>query len=78
MEFIKNINSGCIEVLVFLSEEDFEKYSDYINDYYKIVEGYCFFDDNRIFMNKDLIELLVRGLNVKKDVFCLRVKFESF
>ncbi|MCV5446846.1 hypothetical protein OFN46_35315, partial [Escherichia coli] len=54
------------------------KYSDYINDYHKIAEGYRFLDDNRTFMNKDSIELLVRGLNVKKDVLCSRVKFESF
>lgn len=64
--------------LGFLSEEDPEKYSDYINDYHKIAEGYRFLDDNRTFMNKDSIELLVRGLNVKKDVLCSRVKFESF
>ncbi len=78
MELTRNINSGCIEALVFLSEEDPEKYSDYINDYHKIAEGYRFLDENRKFMNKDSIELLVRGLNVKKDVLCSRVKFESF
>ncbi|WP_105450418.1 hypothetical protein [Escherichia coli] len=78
MELTRNINSGCIEALVFLSEEDPEKYSDYINDYHKIAEGYRFLDENRKFMNKDSIELLVRELNVKKDVLCSRVKFESF
>ncbi|WP_109955024.1 hypothetical protein, partial [Escherichia coli] len=78
MELTRNINSGCIEALVFLSEEDPETYSDYINDYHKIAAGYRFLDENRKFMNKDSIELLVRGLNVKKDVLCSRVKFESF
>ena len=77
-ELTRNISSGCIEALVFLSEEDPKKYSDYIDDYHKIAEGYRFLDKNRQFMNKDSIELFVRGLNVKKDVLCSRVKFESF
>lgn len=77
-ELTRNISSGCIEALVFLSEEDQKKYSDYIDDYHKIAEGYRFLDKNRQFMNKDSIELFVRGLNVKKDVLCSRVKFESF
>ncbi|KAE9666526.1 hypothetical protein [Escherichia coli] len=78
MELTGNINSGCIDALVFLSEESPETYSDYINDYHKIAEGYRFLNENRKFMNKDSIELLVRGLNVKKDVLCSRIKFESF
>ena len=77
-EVTKNMNSGCIEALVFLSEEEPNKYIDYINDYHKIAEGYRFLDQNRQFMHKDAIELFVRGLNVKKDVLCSRVKFESF
>lgn len=77
-ELTRDISSGCIEALVFLSEENYSEYKGYIHDYHKIAEGYRFLENNRQFMNKDSIELFVRGLNVKKDILCSRVKFESF
>ncbi|HBP4333260.1 TPA: hypothetical protein L5114_004829 [Escherichia coli] len=74
----RNINSGCIEALVFLNEEDYDNYSGYIKEYHKIAEGYRFLDENKQFMNKDSIELFVREINIKNELLCSRVKFESF
>ncbi|EIE4690601.1 hypothetical protein J9504_004734 [Escherichia coli] len=74
----RNINSGCIEALVFLNEEDYDNYSGYIKEYHKIAEGYRFLDENKQFMNKDSIELFVREINIKNELLCSRIKFESF